>query len=71
MILEFPEDPDDSQTSLWVVVTPDGDIVARTRVPEGYRVWNDTPDRHYLASYWDDVSLQFLAAKLKVAITAP
>lgn len=70
MILEFPEDPDDSQTSLWVVVTPDGDIVARTRVPEGYRVWNDTPDGHYLASYWDDASLQFLAAKLNVAITA-
>ena len=70
VILEFPEDLDDSQTSLWVVVTPDGDIVARTRIPEGYRVWNDTPDGHYLASYWDNGSLQFLAAKLDVTITA-
>ena len=47
-----------------------GGYVAPTRVPEGYRVWNDTPDGHYLASYWDDASLQFLAAKLNVAITA-
>ena len=70
VILEFPEDPDNPHTSLWVIVTPDGDIVARTRVSTGYRVWNDTPDGHYLASYWDGSSLQFLASKLEVTITA-
>ena len=70
VILEFPEDPANPQTSLWVIVTPDGNIVAKTRIAKGYRVWNDTPDCHYLASYWDDSSLQFLAAKLEVTITA-
>ena len=69
VVLEFPEDPDDPQTSLWVVVTPKGEIVGRTRLPKGYRIWNDTPDGHYLASYWDDDSFQFLAAKLEVTIT--
>ena len=70
MIVEYPEDPDDPSTSLWVVVTPDGDIVAATRAPKPYQVWNDTPDGHHLASYWDRSSLQSLAAKLKVTITA-
>ena len=70
VILEFPEDPDDPSTSLWVIVTPDGEIVARTRAQKAYRVWNDTPDGHFLASYWDRSTLQPLAAKLEVTITA-
>lgn len=70
VILEYPEDPDDPSTSLWVIVTPDGEIVARTRAQKAYRVWNDTPDGHFLASYWDRSALQPLAAKLEVTITA-
>lgn len=70
VILEYPENPDDPNTSRWVIVTPDGDIVAATRIPRPYRVWNDTPEGHYLASYWDSRSLQTLAAKLEVTITA-
>ena len=70
VILEYPEDPDGPSTSLWVIVTPDGDIVATTRTPKAYQVWNDTPDGHLLASYWDRSSLQSLAAKLEVTVTA-
>lgn len=69
MILEYPEDPDDPGTSLWVIVTPDGDIVARTRVPKAYHVCNNTPSGHFLASYWDRSSFQSLAAKLEVTVT--
>lgn len=70
VIVEFPDDPDDPQTSLWIVVTPAGKIAGQIRLPKGYRIWNATPDGHYLASYWDNDSLQHLAAKLEVAIKA-
>ena len=61
----------DRAHSLWVVVSPDGQVVGRTRVDTGYRVWNATPDGHYLASFWDDDTFQYAAVKLEVSIGKP
>jgi len=62
----FPEEG--SSSSLWIVVSPDGAILARTPVAKRYTVWNTTPDGHFLATYWDKASLQEFAAKLKVEV---
>ncbi len=62
----FPEEG--SSSSLWIVVSPDGAILARTPVAKRYTVWNATPDGHFLATYWDKASLQDFAAKLKVEV---
>ena len=62
----FPENDDTPGTSLWVVVSPNGRVLARTQVAEHYQVWSATPDGHFLATYWDDEKLQFFATKLAV-----
>ncbi len=56
-----------SPKTLWVVVSPNGEILARTPMERGYRVWNDTPDGHYLASYGEDY--EFFVTKLEVTIS--
>ena len=63
----WPENVDEGPKTLWVVVSPNGDILARTFMERGYRVWNDTPDSHYLASYGEDY--EFVAVKLEVTIS--
>lgn len=55
-------------SSLWVVVSPDGAVLARTPVAKRYTVWNATPDGHFLATYGDKELLQAFAAKLTVAV---
>lgn len=66
----FPQEPADAKTSSeWLVVSPDGRILARTPVARGYRVWSATPDGRYLATYWDYDSLQFAAAKLEARVS--
>jgi len=55
--------------SLWVVVSSDGRVLARTRISKHYRVWTATRDGRFLATYWDDEKLQFFAVKLAVAIS--
>ncbi len=67
----FPESSTEGRTSsLWVVVSPDGEVLARTPVERGYSVWNDTPEGHLLASYWDYDRSEGVAAKLEVTTTA-
>ena len=59
VILVFPANPEDAPTtSLWVVVSPEGEVLAQTSMDRGYTVWNDTPDGHLLASYWDNERLR-------------
>ncbi len=69
----WPDDggEDERAHTLWVVVSPDGEVVARTRVNAGYRVWNVTPDGYYLASLWDYDEFQFAAVKLEVSVSEP
>lgn len=61
-----PADAAAPRTGLWVVVSPDGTVLARTPVPKRYRVWNAAPDGHFLATYWEESNLRSVAAKLKV-----
>ncbi len=67
MVRVWPEDVDEGPKTLWVVVSPNGEILARTLMERGYRVWSDTPDGHYLASYGD--GLYSYVAKLEVTIS--
>lgn len=69
----WPDDSGDDEQAhtLWVVVSPDGKVLARTRINAGYRVWNVTSDGHYLASLWDYDKFQFAAVKLEVSISEP
>ena len=64
----WPEKVAAGASSEWIVVSPDGRVLARTPVAKAYDVWSATPDGHYLATYWDDDSLQMAAAKLEVAV---
>ena len=66
----WPED-EGSFTGEWLVVSPEGSILARTPVAKGYEVWNATPDGHYLAAYWDDAASTFAAVKLEVVVGTP
>lgn len=66
----WPED-EGPPTSEWLVVSPEGSILARTPVAKGYEVWNATPDGHYLAAYWDDAASTFAAVKLEVVVGPP
>ena len=66
----WPED-ESPPTSEWLVVSPEGSILARTSVAKGYEVWNATPDDHYLAAYWDDEASTFAAVKLEVVVGTP
>jgi len=65
-----PED-DAPPTSEWLVISPEGSILARTPVAKGYDVWNATPDGHYLATYWDDAASMDAAVKLEVVVGPP
>lgn len=68
VVMVHPPEPEGAGTSTeWLVVSADGRILARTSVAKGYKVWNATPDGHYLATYWDYDSLQFAAVKLAAA----
>lgn len=67
----FPENEDDPAHGLWVVVSPDGRLLARTQIPRRYRVWSATWDGHFLATWWDDEKLQFFAVKLAVTLSRP
>ncbi len=58
-------------TSEWLVVSPEGSILARSPVAKGYEVWNATPDGRYLATYWDDPAGMDAAVKLEVAVGPP
>lgn len=70
VVMVYPQEPADARTSTeWLVVSPDGRILARTPVAKGYHVWNATPDGRYLATYWDYDSLQFAAAKLEATVS--
>jgi len=69
VIIVFPEDfPEDPSSSIWVIANRDGEILARTSIEIAYSVWNDTPDGHYLASYWDYEALEPVVARLEVTI---
>lgn len=71
VVLVWPETPGERRaSSLWVVVSPEGEVLARTPLDRGYSVWNDTPDGHLLASYWDAEALEYVAVKLEVTIRA-
>ena len=71
VILVWPESSEERrETGLWVVLSPEGEVLARTLLDRGYSVWNDTPDGHLLASYWDYERLANIAVKLEVTITA-
>ncbi len=71
VVLVYPENPEDAPTtSLWVVVSPEGEVLAQTPLDRGYTVWNDTPYGHLLASYWDNERLEPIAVKLEVTVTA-
>lgn len=63
-----PADDALPQSGLWLVVSPDGEIVARTPTARRYRVWNATPDGHFLATYWDEPNLRSVAVKLAVEL---
>lgn len=65
----FPENEDEPSHSLWVVVSSDGRVLARTRISKHYRVWSATRDGRFLATYWDDEKLQFFAVKVAVAVS--
>lgn len=58
-------------TSEWLVVSPEGRILARTPVARGYEVQNATPDGHYLATYWNDAASMDAAVKLEVVVGPP
>lgn len=60
----WPEEGPSS--SEWLVVSPEGDILARTPVETGYGGLSATPDGHYLATYWDDP--EYALAKLDVEV---
>ncbi len=64
----FVDPEEGGQHSVWVVVAPDGAILARTKVAEDYTVWNATPDGAFLATYWHGASQQHFVAKLKVRV---
>lgn len=68
VVKAWPEDG--GASGEWLVVSPDGRLLARTPVAKSYNVWSATPDGHYLASYWDDRSLQMAVAKLEVAVAS-
>ena len=65
----WPAERGARQRSLWIVVSPEGEMLARTWVDTGYHVWNKTPDGRYLASFLDYETFQPAVAKLEVAIT--
>ena len=70
VVMVYPPEPADAKTSTeWLVVSPDGRILARTPVAKGYKVWSATPDGRYLATYWDYDSLQFAVVKLEAAVS--
>ena len=56
-------------SSEWLVISPDGRILARESVEKPYRVWSATPDGRYLASYYDYETYQLAAAKLDVTVS--
>ena len=60
----YPEEGPSS--SEWLVVSPEGDVLARTPVETGYGGLSATPDGYYLATYWDD--LEHALAKLEVEV---
>ena len=64
----FPQEDGMRTSSLWVVISSDGKRLARTAVAPDYRVWNVTPDGHYLASLWDYDRYEPAAVKLEVAL---
>ncbi len=66
----YPEEEDARAWSSWMVVSPNGEVMAHTRVTKGYHVWNDAPGGHYLATYWDHETSQSAAVKLEVTIEA-
>ena len=57
-------------SSEWLVISPDGRILAREPLERGYRVWSATPDGGYLASYYDYETHQLAAAKLEVTVSS-
>ena len=57
-------------SSEWLVISPDGRILAREPLERGYRVWSATPDGGYLASYYDYETDQLAAAKLDVTVSS-
>ena len=57
-------------SSEWLVVSPDGRILARESLEKPYLVWSATPDDRYLASYYDYETYQMAAAKLDVAVSS-
>lgn len=70
VVVVHPEEPAGARaTTEWLVVSPDGRMLARTPVAKAYYVWNAAPDGHYLATYWDYDSLQFAVAKLEVVVS--
>ncbi len=64
-----PQEEGVRRSSLWVVVSPNGEILARTAAAFDYTVWNATPDGHYLASLWDNDRLEPAAVKLEVTLS--
>ncbi len=64
----WPENVAAGASNEWLVVSPDGRILARTPTERSYDVWNATPDGHYLATYWDRDSSQTAVAKLEVTV---
>ncbi len=62
----WPENVAAGASAEWLVVSPDGRILARTPVAKAYHVRNATPDGHCLAAYWDGDSPQTAVAKLDV-----
>lgn len=57
-------------SSEWLVVSPDGRILARESLEKPYLVWSATPDNRYLASYYDYETDQLAAAKLDVTVSS-
>ena len=57
-------------SSEWLVISPDGRILAREPLEKGYMVWSATPDGGYLASYYDYQTHQMAAAKLEVTVSS-
>ena len=55
-------------TSEWLVISPEGSILARTPMAKGYEVQNATLDGHYLATYWDDAASMDAAVKLELVV---
>ncbi len=64
-----PLEEDARRSSLWLVVSPTGEILARTSVALDYTVWNATPDGRYLASFWDYDRIEPAAVKLEIELT--